>query len=367
MMRFTFLFRTGYRQTLLLLGAMLLTAALLLAPQNLFGQDSAKPPRDLYGFLKTYIRFSKKDFKNLKRKGMVIKLLDSNVRREVPVFGIMRLNIPMRSYLSHLLTDNLLIETTNVLEAGKFSNPPTIDDVRNLSFGPKDVEALGNCKVGDCDIKLSKRAIHKIHSAIDWSTPGAEKKALSLVKTMMIDYIRDYLKRGNAAMAVYHDKKYALRMSQEFHSLLMESPYMYSYQPHFHDYLEYFPLRKMSGIRDYIYWVKEDIGADRQVFSIEHITIFEPDTLKIARTLIASKQIYASHYFEASFGITALAPDPNGNPDFFYLIYLNRSRIDTLRKKYPLGIVRKKIRKGVVKLVRKKFEEIRRKTERFSN
>ena len=365
-MRHTFPFHTGHRKALFLLSAIALTAALLLTPQNSSGQDSAKPPRDLYGFLKTYIRFSKKDFKNLKSKGMVIKLLDSDVRREVPVFGIMHLDLPMRSYLSHLFKDGLLIETTNVLAAGKFSNPPSLDDIRNLTFSPKDVEALRDCKVGDCDIKLTEKAIHKIHSEIDWSAPGAERKALNLVKNMMINYIRDYLKRGNNAMAVYHDKKYSLRMSKEFHSLLMESPYLYSYQPHFHDYLEYFPLRKMQGIKDFIYWVKEDIGADRQVFSIEHITLFEPDTLKIARTLIASKQIYASHYFEASFGITALAPDPDGNPDFFYLIYLNRSRIDTLRKKYPLGIVRKKIRKGVVNLVRKKFEQILINAERLA-
>ncbi len=294
-------------------------------------------------------------------------MLHSEVRREVPVFGIMRLNIPMRSYLSHLLTDNLLIETTNVLAAGKFSNPPTIDDVRNLTFGPRDVEALQKCRIGDCNIKLTEKAIRKIKANIQWAAPGAKKKALSLVKTMMVGYIRDYLKRGNAAMVVYHDKKYALRMSREFHSLLLESPYLYSYQPHFHEYLEYFPKKELKGTKDFIYWIKEDIGADRQVFSIEHITVFEPDTLKIARTLIASKQIYASHYFEASFGITALAPDPDGNPEVFYLIYLNRSRIDTLRHKHPFGIVRKKIRKGVVKLVRKKFEQIRRKTERFSN
>jgi hypothetical protein len=50
------------------------------------------------------------------------------------------------------------------------------------------------------------------------------------------------------------------------------------------------------------------------------------------RTLIASKQIYASHYFEASLELTALveAKEPGENSGFF-LLYLNRSRLDNFR------------------------------------
>ena len=43
---------------------------------------------------------------------------------------------------------------------------------------------------------------------------------------------------------------------------------------------------------------------------------------------IASKQIYAMHYFDASLGVTLLVPDTAASPPSTYVVYLNRSRID---------------------------------------
>jgi hypothetical protein len=43
---------------------------------------------------------------------------------------------------------------------------------------------------------------------------------------------------------------------------------------------------------------------------------------------IASKQIYAMHYFDASLGLTLLVPDPSAPLAATYVVYLNRSRID---------------------------------------
>jgi hypothetical protein len=43
---------------------------------------------------------------------------------------------------------------------------------------------------------------------------------------------------------------------------------------------------------------------------------------------IASKQIYAMHYFDASLGLTLLVRDPSAPFPATYVVYLNRSRID---------------------------------------
>ncbi len=51
--------------------------------------------------------------------------------------------------------------------------------------------------------------------------------------------------------------------------------------------------------------------------------------------LIASKQIYASHYMEGSLALTMLFDRKDSDPSpSFYLVYVNRSRIDLLRKWY---------------------------------
>ena len=43
---------------------------------------------------------------------------------------------------------------------------------------------------------------------------------------------------------------------------------------------------------------------------------------------VASKQIYAMHYYDASLGLTLLVPDATAAEPATYVVYVNRSRID---------------------------------------
>ena len=45
--------------------------------------------------------------------------------------------------------------------------------------------------------------------------------------------------------------------------------------------------------------------------------------------VFGSKQVFASHYFEASLGMALFIPVPGAA--YGYVTYLNRSRVDTLR------------------------------------
>lgn len=321
------------------------------------------PPRDLYGFLKKYIRFSDKEFAEMKEREVVVKLIDSDVEREVAAFGIMRVNISMEKFVSYLTDHRFLIEASTALQSGEFSSPPTVADIQDLTLDPGDLKAIKKCKIGDCDIKLSVKAIERLHSEIDWSAPDHETQALKLLREMVVGYVQSYLSGGNAAMAVYHDQKYPLPLVEEFHDLLRESPYLYVYQPQFHEYLENYPAIELQGVDDFIYWAKEDFGAKRQVITLNHTIVYHPLERKIADVLIASKQLYASHYFEASFSITALAVDPEDRAPGFYLIHLNRSRLDVLR--HPkFGFVKNKIRNGIRKLLRRKMTLLKERAEK---
>jgi hypothetical protein len=65
--------------------------------------------------------------------------------------------------------------------------------------------------------------------------------------------------------------------------------------------------------------------------------------------VIASRQIFANHYIDASLGLTALVDSGDGS-GMSYLLYVNRSRID--RFPGPFGglaraLMKPRIRKGV--------------------
>src|ERR1035437_8151582 len=88
-----------------------------------------------------------------------------------------------------------------------------------------------------------------------------------------------------------------------------------------------------------------------------HVSIY----IQPGQAVIASKQIYASHYFDASLGLTAAIDDPGAaaGPGM-YLVHLNRSRIDLLRgffgglrRAFLRGGLRDGRRKNLVEVVRK--------------
>jgi hypothetical protein len=126
----------------------------------------------------------------------------------------------------------------------------------------------------------------------------------------------------------YEDKAATPSLAQEFQDLLTASPYVREHSPEFFAYLQNFPRGKPQGAEDFIYWSKEKFGL-KAVISLTHVSIYKRAGTDEA--LIVTKQIYASHYFDSSLGITGSIAGPGARGGAgAYLIYLNRSRVDAL-------------------------------------
>jgi hypothetical protein len=79
-------------------------------------------------------------------------------------------------------------------------------------------------------------------------------------------------------------------------------------------------------VEEFLYWSKESFGL-KPVVSVTDVLIYQLP----GRTWIASKQIYANHYFDTSLAITLLVDDPaDASGNSIYLAYVNRSRVDLL-------------------------------------
>ena len=348
-----------------LFGISLALCTTLFCTASLSAQQGHARSRDLNRFLTEEIHFKAQDFADLQRGEIITRLLDSPVGREIAVFGIVRINASMKRFLELLPDAHLMIETTTAIESGTFSSPPAVSDLAGLTLDPDDFKAIMNCKIGDCDIKLSAETIREIQKLLNDLPDGTDpaQVIITALRKRMVGYVASYITGGNQALATYYDKKKPLRLVDEFHDMLRNSPYLYNYQPEFHHFLENYPASPLPGTKDFIHWAKEDIGANKRVISLIHMILYRPPKLRIADALIASKQIYASHYFEASLGITALAhvDEPQDQP--FYLIHLNRSRIDVLRH-VRFGFLKNKIKKGVVKLLRRKMSLVKQAAEK---
>ena len=276
-------------------------------------------------------------------------------------FAIMRLDVPAEFFIDKVRDIVNFKKSDNVLQIGKFSDPPRLEDLAGLTLDAVDIEAIRRCRVNSCDVKLPERFIERFRKEVNWSAPNYRDRVTTLAREMLLEYVQAYLHGGNAALGEYKDKSYPVRLADEFRSLLQPAPYMYGYAPEFERYLQEFPTTPLADVEDFIYWSKDKFGL-KPVVSLTHVTIYKDRRADDLDVLIASKGIYASHYFEASLGLTGFIHSQSSDPHRTYLIYINRSRADALRG-FLAGLKRSLIVGSLRDGAKKSMEVIKEKLE----
>lgn len=260
----------------------------------------------------------------------VAKLLTTKSDDEVALFGVVRIHAPQELFIAKF-RDIVTFESGNgVLGIGRFHSPAVLSDVDGLLIDQKELKEIPQCKPGDCDIKLSDRAMESLRRQIDWSSPQAASRAQAVIRRAFADYVANYQEIGDAALAVNYDKDKPQAIREDFHQLLQHSSHLFQYDPQLADYLEKYPQARPPGTEDIFYWQKAEFGL-KPVVRASHLVIHRRQQSGSVTYAIASKMLLASHYFRAALELKTLAPDsasPGGKS--FYLICLNRSFVDGL-------------------------------------
>jgi hypothetical protein len=125
----------------------------------------------------------------------------------------------------------------------------------------------------------------------------------------------------------YADQTDALDMPQEFLALTRSGLDGLDRFPSLRRHLLQYPERPAADARDVLYWSKERVGR-RNVASITHLVVARTAGDSPADYAIGSKQIYGTHYYDASLGLTFLVADRTSLSPVTYVAYVNRSRVD---------------------------------------
>jgi hypothetical protein len=307
------------------------------------------PPR-LRAYLDGHIQVSERDLAAVQRGEVIARAIDTDDRREIAAFGLARIAAPPGTFIEGVRQLTWLRRSSLILAAGRFSVPPRTGDLDQLTIEPQDIGALRECRVGDCDVRLSAAAIGRVQKEIDWRSPQSAKQAASLFKELLVDHVRAYLQGGDTALPDFQDHEQPVKPSEEVAGILARSPYLRRAAPELHEHLRTFPSSPLASGENILYWSKERFGA-KPVVSATHVTILR-DTTPI---LIASKQIYASHYFDASLGLSAVFDVSTADQPAFYLAYINRTRtrsLDGVIRSLARGMVRRRARDGVERMLR---------------
>jgi len=300
-----------------------------LAASTVWGQTSLA---DFQKSLQEKAPFQAADFAALQLNQPVVRLAPTSNKQEIAVTGLVNIRAGAEEFLRSYRESMTQKTNSAILEIGSFGPEPSINDLAGLTLDAGDIEDLKDCVVGDCQLKLSAPMIERFRNEINWDAPNYQLAVTNLFKQMLFEYVRDYRTRGEAALIEYNDKRDEVSLATEQRALNAGPSYI--------NELLTKAKSELQPADDSIVWSKIKFGL-KPVIAINHIRIYKRDSETGPQVLIASNQLYANHYFNASLALTAFVNVP-GATQGAYLVYENRSRADGLEG--PFG----KIKRGVV-------------------
>jgi hypothetical protein len=292
------------------------------------GQSQNAPPT-LDQYLRT-IGLGARDLETAVSGRPVTKLLSVASDNDLAVFGMIGVRASQESVVTHLLDLDQLL-AANGRRFHIFHDPPTLADVREAAFSESGYRELRDCRPGHCAFKLPAAAMEVFVRQIDWSAPDVKAQVDQRMRHDLLELVADYTRRGNGATLPYDDV-HGVRPGDVFVQLSAQAPEFYDYAPDLKRFLTTYPSGRPEGVRDYLYWAEDRTSQLRPTFTLNHLAVYVPPAGEASGTvLIATKQVYASHYFEGAFGLLGIVrANPAGKEGITYLLIARRARLDRL-------------------------------------
>jgi hypothetical protein len=280
-----------------------------------FSQSSA----GLQAFFRDNIGLSQDQIAMIRNGQPVAKTLESRTPDEVFIFGATSIQAAPESYVKFSTDFDRLRKLPGYLAIGEFSNPPKLSDLTGFTFEREDIEALKNCKPGNCQIQMPGSSMEELRRSVDFSSPDAANKVNQLLQKAVLERLIEYQHEGNPVLGVYNDKRNPTEVSEQFKYLLSYSKAFPKYLPDFYNYLLTYPSGKPANVQDTFYWTKVKFGL-KPTLRVVHLVVMRGEPTEEIANVVAEKQLYSSHYFETALDLSFCARENVASRQGFYLI-----------------------------------------------
>jgi len=275
-----------------------------------------------HALLRSTAAFTASELARLDRGEPIARVLDTD-RREVAVVGAVRIAGAQARLFERYRNPSNVKTSEIVMETGRFSSPATADDLRDLHFEDYDLETIRTCKPGACGVRLSTADMERFARDVNWNAPNWKQQAGDLWRKLLAGNANAYF--ANGALGDYRNKATPLDVADEFKILFESFTEFEKLSPEFMAHLKQFPSARLAGTEDFLYWSKDDIN--RPVTRVTHLSLYPSPAEGRRPGFIATKQIYAAHYFDAGLGLTCAFDDGRSG---FYMVSINRVRTRSL-------------------------------------
>ncbi len=302
-------------QTLAATAAVLL---LILAPSL---PASSQSNHDLQTFFRDDVGLNEEEIAAIRSGKPVAKNMPSRTPAEVFLFGAVYIHASPESYLRFARDIDRIRKLPHTLELEMFSNPPQLSDLKDFSFDSGDVQALKNCRPGDCQIQMPASTIEQLQQSINWSAPDVDEQVKQLLQMTLLQRLLAYQHVGDQALGVYNDKRDPTEVAQQFAYMLSYSKALPEYLPDFYHYLLTYPNAKPANVEDAFYWARVKFGLKPTLRVVQVVTMRGNPGDRLAYA-IAEKQLYSSHYFETALDLSfcVRGSDDPKQPGFYLIM-----------------------------------------------
>ena len=326
-----------------------------------FWQSSLAQSSDLDTLFRDYVGLKDNEIRKIKEGEAVSKILKTDNKPEVVVFGAVYVRAQMEDYVALFRDLSQLEKYENYFAVRRFSDPPVLSDLEGFSIDHKDIEGLEDCKVADCDIQLPVQNMEAFRNQVDWDAEDVDVQVNEMAKPMFLDLVKAYLAGGNQALGEYRDKKKPHIVEDHFTGLLSQLKALPDYAPELYNYLLNYPEATLPGADDYLYWEHVKFGL-KPTIRANHVTIYPMKSGSMSAYITVTKQLYASHYFHTAIDLSYVVKETPEDPGFF-LITVKASCQDGLtgfKGSILRSIVTRKTRGSLrdgLETIKKKLEE----------
>jgi hypothetical protein len=247
---------------------------------------------------------------------------------DVAVFGAAKIRVGSGRLAAWIRQIEDLQRGSYVRIAGRFSDPPRLEDLDRLVLDRNDLEDIRDCERGNCGLKLSGDEIDHLRRRIAVAEEQWESAVQAEFRRIMLRRATAYLAYGNAGIPAYEDHDSQVSAAAEFETVAARMNDVIP-DPGVVDYLLRFPDDRREDIESFLYWSREELGGGKPVITITHVSMIPISRETRTELIVASKQVFATHYLSASLSLTSITmPSRSGDR---YLIYTRRSHVDLLQ------------------------------------
>jgi len=285
-------------------------------------------PPTLRQALAHHLSATQRQLKIVEGGGIVTYIVDTNSREDITLVGITRIWAPPTAFVAEYKNIARFEASSNVTATVKFSRPPQLSDLNKLNLSRQDADELKLCKPGSCGFKLGDSDIQRFRSSVNWTAPDYTDQATGSFRRFWLDYVIRYQESGNRALLVYHDTPQYSGIVDGLSDFLQSASMLPQFSQDLADWLLSYPQSAKLPSDEFLYWQSGAFGL-KPVYRIAHVGVQRTTADFGDAFVIASKMLYASHYFRSALEIRFVIPGQDQKVGgMHYLVTVQRSRVD---------------------------------------